>query len=475
MRSAKDWNQLLQYYGDCLVIENREQYIVDGDKVHWVQASAADIHRLMMGEADQTFPKRHQRRQTGIASFLLKPHKDTIKRVCLGFPMLTLDGGTIAPLLYCPLTLEEEEDQLVLKAEDLEVSYAALAHFGFKEEEIARFLALLADGEEGEARLPLATVQQRLIEAISELLQFELKWSDKPIPHTLRTQSGLFWVDSSIATGNLIKELRALGASAYWDQAPRGLRTLLSISADHEYPGPSVASDGVYITPVNEGQIAAAAAAASEPLTVVTGPPGTGKSQLVLNLIANAFLRGEKCLFASRNNGAVDVVMNRLQGEMGFQGAIRTGNNEVRRKAALQIEAALNAMAMSGAVEPIADTRAAYEAARAASTTAQAQLERVKDLSGLLQSQQAERDDWLGQLPQWLAKIAPDTVPAYKTMEVERLQNQIQEHLNGIRTLRERQRHLGKTLEQLVVLNTANDPLVASVQQRSRPMGFVRG
>jgi KaiC/GvpD/RAD55 family RecA-like ATPase len=35
-------------------------------------------------------------------------------------------------------------------------------------------------------------------------------------------------------------------------------------------------------------------------LTVVTGPPGTGKSQLVLNLIANAIVNDKSVLFASK-------------------------------------------------------------------------------------------------------------------------------------------------------------------------------
>ena len=48
------------------------------------------------------------------------------------------------------------------------------------------------------------------------------------------------------------------------------------------------------------------------PLTVVTGPPGTGKSQVILNVIANALLRNETVLFGSRNNQAVDVVIERL-------------------------------------------------------------------------------------------------------------------------------------------------------------------
>jgi Superfamily I DNA and RNA helicases and helicase subunits len=46
----------------------------------------------------------------------------------------------------------------------------------------------------------------------------------------------------------------------------------------------------------------------------VTGPPGTGKSQVVTNLLVNAAWHGKKVLFSSKNNKAVDVVDFRLNG-----------------------------------------------------------------------------------------------------------------------------------------------------------------
>ena len=46
--------------------------------------------------------------------------------------------------------------------------------------------------------------------------------------------------------------------------------------------------------------------------TVVTGPPGTGKSQVLVNVVAAAVAQGDTVLFASKNNRAVDVVVNRL-------------------------------------------------------------------------------------------------------------------------------------------------------------------
>ena len=44
------------------------------------------------------------------------------------------------------------------------------------------------------------------------------------------------------------------------------------------------------------------------PMTAVTGPPGTGKSAVVRNLMVNMALRNRSVLFASKNHRALDAV-----------------------------------------------------------------------------------------------------------------------------------------------------------------------
>jgi very-short-patch-repair endonuclease len=66
--------------------------------------------------------------------------------------------------------------------------------------------------------------------------------------------------------------------------------------------------------PLNEEQREAVIKGLQQNLSVVTGPPGTGKSQVVTSLIANAVYDGQKVLFASKNNKAVDVVLDRVNG-----------------------------------------------------------------------------------------------------------------------------------------------------------------
>lgn len=68
----------------------------------------------------------------------------------------------------------------------------------------------------------------------------------------------------------------------------------------------------IEVLPLNTEQRQAIQKAFERKLTIVTGPPGTGKSQVVTDLLINAAWRGKRVLFASKNNKAVDVVETRV-------------------------------------------------------------------------------------------------------------------------------------------------------------------
>lgn len=65
------------------------------------------------------------------------------------------------------------------------------------------------------------------------------------------------------------------------------------------------------LSPLNPAQRDVVASAMTRPLTVATGPPGTGKSALVVNVVATAVGAGQTVLVASTNNRAVDEVWER--------------------------------------------------------------------------------------------------------------------------------------------------------------------
>ena len=99
------------------------------------------------------------------------------------------------------------------------------------------------------------------------------------------------------------------------------------------------------VVPLNSEQRVAIQSALQKNLTVVTGPPGTGKSQVVTNLLINAAWKNKKVLFASKNNKAVDVVETRLN-ELGPRPILlRVGANTYRHKLAEYLLSMLSATA----------------------------------------------------------------------------------------------------------------------------------
>lgn len=87
----------------------------------------------------------------------------------------------------------------------------------------------------------------------------------------------------------------------------------------------------IYPFGVNESQLAAVERAFSAQISVIEGPPGTGKTQTILNILANIVLRGQTVAVLSNNNPAVENVYEKLEkSHLGYLIA-KLGNRENRK------------------------------------------------------------------------------------------------------------------------------------------------
>ncbi|SDA10013.1 Superfamily I DNA and/or RNA helicase [Ruminococcus sp. YE71] len=96
-------------------------------------------------------------------------------------------------------------------------------------------------------------------------------------------------------------------------------------------------------TSADSSQLAAIYAAAQGESFVLHGPPGTGKSQTITNLIANALFSGKSVLFVAEKMAALSVVQNRLA-KIGLDPfCLELHSNKAQKRAVLsQLEATLN-------------------------------------------------------------------------------------------------------------------------------------
>jgi superfamily I DNA and/or RNA helicase len=86
------------------------------------------------------------------------------------------------------------------------------------------------------------------------------------------------------------------------------------------------------ILPLNPEQEKAIENAFSNDISVITGPPGTGKSQIIASFIINASINGQSVLVASKNNKAVDVIEDRVNSLCGIPFMMRQGSGQYLQK-----------------------------------------------------------------------------------------------------------------------------------------------
>lgn len=88
-------------------------------------------------------------------------------------------------------------------------------------------------------------------------------------------------------------------------------------------------NDIIQISNLDDSQKNAVLTALNNKVSVITGPPGSGKTQVISNILANAVLQNKKILVASKNNQAVDNVKSRFDREESLGFFLRFGNKKI--------------------------------------------------------------------------------------------------------------------------------------------------
>lgn len=71
----------------------------------------------------------------------------------------------------------------------------------------------------------------------------------------------------------------------------------------------------IYPFGINQSQMEAVNKAFSSQFSIIEGPPGTGKTQTILNIIANIIVKRKICAVVSNNNSAVENIYDKLKKE----------------------------------------------------------------------------------------------------------------------------------------------------------------
>lgn len=191
---------------------------------------------------------------------------------------------------------------------------------------------------------------------LQEVPDLEAELTKKPDPQLRATPWVLFSAPTTFGpiVQHLMRDYTRLEEALSADPDSVGGLDILE-GGERTHPSESTAEPAQQFVPLDPAQkVVVTRMLGKDPLTVVSGPPGCGKSQVVVSTLLNAWSRGQTVLFASNNNKAVDVVLERL---LRFEGevpvAIRAGgarNSQVLKNlrhiagaaATLDVTAAVN-------------------------------------------------------------------------------------------------------------------------------------
>jgi len=152
---------------------------------------------------------------------------------------------------------------------------------------------------------------------------------------------------TSIGEHRLIRQLLARAGSAIHGLPPQ----IRELPLDRDFTPETT----FQVVDADSSQMRAAAAVAKGHDIVIEGPPGTGKSQTITNLVAQALAAGKSVLFVAEKMAALEVVHRRLV-EAGLgEFCLELHSSKANKRAVMkELSAALDA-----SLQPIAGTAAA--------------------------------------------------------------------------------------------------------------------
>jgi len=353
--NQQDFLNLLRFYSACIEAEDQRSLTKKISALHRSLISPWDVEEpLFHPEAVEVIfhvdDKKDRKILLGGTALAGGP-----ERFFYGYPIFLDEEGFLSPFFVTAVEIDHRgENRFTMRPVDpgvIQLNYHMFRRQHVQLEEL-RAIQEELEGQFGSFSDRLRAAFEALgvtppnltpkpLEPYPKSESLRNRWINRPI---------LFKSERNIYTRHLQYELEALtkyprlfnaiGTTAAGVVV--GIGALPSSKATRHSPSPPL----LQVLPLNNDQENAARAGLEAPLTVVTGPPGTGKSQVVVDILASCAAAGHPVLFASKNNKAVDVVRERIRTILGksYDWTLRFGSRHVMDQSQEEMDMRLDSL-----------------------------------------------------------------------------------------------------------------------------------
>jgi hypothetical protein len=340
-------------------VENEDDTCIAVQQVPWPRLTAGGDFAVVLAKEQASFQRNRARRGEDDC-------------VYLGYPLVFVKpkdvSGFIVPLFVQPMTADWRKGVLHLEPDGPIAVNGAWLEYRFRQrterEVFLRAMGFLSDvsgeDEDGERASPGPTDFIRLAQDTAHYVHDPERFAQNIEPFTLFTAADWKKVEPGLYntavltlgprfryTRSLHRDLRdiaklsdeeldktALTTLFPHDEPPSDPTASTSTLDGSSAPSSMFTSDQLVQTRLlHPSQRRAVVNSLAEPASVVTGPPGTGKSEVVAAMLLNQLLRGQPTLFGSKNHQALDAVLPRLNSAAeGGDLIIQTSSRELAQR-----------------------------------------------------------------------------------------------------------------------------------------------
>jgi superfamily I DNA and/or RNA helicase len=332
---VENYKQLFDYYIQC----------IETEEINSLTFNIRDENRKFFTNFFEQEPFFHNNVENVSIDLKNKFHKNfftkltTNHHLFYGYPLNITNYGNISPLFFTELIFDINGDNvnLIKGSINPEFNHYILKNKGMNDEEINLVREEIDQYHDFQTKLKkiysILGVNTELSVELSREKLFILRDSE----YNIQNKSMIYLGEKTGYTGSLLYELNKLKKLPYNQLISTPLKYIFNPETLDNSKNKNNIKPLLNTFHLNPSQTEAVENAFLKKFTVITGPPGTGKSQVVLNIISNAIWNDKTILFASKNNRAVDVVFEKLMGIVPKSLIMRMGNRENRKNTKLAL------------------------------------------------------------------------------------------------------------------------------------------